>query len=436
MGAAASQALWERFDGALQTAFAPITAQRAAIDENRRRNLAARLALLDALDAQPGPDASGAQAEGGPAWKDLLHMLNTFQLEWRKLGPLEHTVPADDRAGLQQRLRASIDRFEGPLQQARRVAADRRELLITQAQALQTGAGPRLSMTDAMRQLRDMQAQWQWQARQVPLARDDETALWMRFKSATDAFFARRDAEIAAREADFAAAHAARLAVLERLDSVREDAPASRRVLDEIDRDWRQAAELPRPDAEKLERRYREARTAAADRLRADAGERWRAVCGTLASALALQEAAERGAADAAELASRRAALAALPEPWERALHLRRTHVVPPAPLNPVEVDEWLLHLESALDLPATPESMAQRRALKLRALKDAMEGRTASQGRASEPSQRLVALLQQAGLNEAQGLRLHALVEALGRAEPGSWLAGGLRPAATARTA
>ena len=64
LGAAASQALWQRFDAALQTAYQPLAAQHAARQAARQENLAAREALLAGLEALPVPE--GAPQGGEP----------------------------------------------------------------------------------------------------------------------------------------------------------------------------------------------------------------------------------------------------------------------------------------------------------------------------------------------------------------------------------
>ena len=84
-------------------------------------------------------------------------------------------------------------------------------------------------------------------------------------------------------------------------------------------------------------------------------------------------------------------------------------------------VDELLLQLETALDLPVTPERLDERRRHKLRALKDALEGRAAARQVAPAPAAGLLELLRQGGLGAEQRDRLHAIVAALRRAPPGA---------------
>ena len=479
LGAAAPQALWQRFDAALQTAYQPLAARQAAQNAARKENLAARLALLDALDAvgagSPSPavadatEATGAgdagdtpaaavdgvadkplgdsanpalaaadaaidpaaetNADPGSAhWKEQARALGAFQLAWRQLGPLEHSVPASARAALQQRLRDSVERIEAPLQQARREAEAVRERLIERAEALaQEAARPQNAASrDAIPRVRELQADWQHHARAVPLARAVETALWARFKAATDAVYAQREAALGAFEAGLHANLAAREALLERLSTALADTstatPAGlERTLAEVERAWREPVELPRGAAGALESRFRELRAALQQRG-ADAQRAvWQAQCDALAGRLALCEERE-GSVPADDLASRWASAdsaappASLPTAWQRALAERWQRPLPAvaAPLAEAAFDDLLLQLEIALDLPAAPERQAARRQFKLRAMKDALEGRSAAASGPAQPAALLVAAWRQSGTSAAQRERLGALVAAL----------------------
>ncbi len=422
LGAAASQALWQRFDAALQTAFQPVAAQHAALKAARQANLAAREALLESLEAVPVPEVPAPDCDGAVDWKESLRELQRFQLAWRKLGPIEHTVPSEAREALLQRLRKGVDRIELPLDEARRAAAAVREQLIARAQALVPEDGRQPSTPDASRQVRDLQAEWQDHARRLPLAREVEAALWARFRAAIDAVFAQRVAATAARDAELAANLAAREALLERLSALAGDTPVAvvERTLAEIDRAWRGAGELPRGASEAVEGRFRAARAAASQLVSAGTRKHWQVQCDTLAARLALCEERE-GASGVGDPTERWAAHDALPAAWDQTLALRWARPVAPGPLPEVEVDDLLLRLEVALDLPTAPEREADRRQLKLRALKDAMEGRGAHRQGPDQQAEWLLATLRQSGLTAAQRQRLRALVAALRLAPPGS---------------
>lgn len=417
-GVAASAEQWQAFDAALQVAHGPLAAQHAAVQLARQQNLAAREALLAALEALPLPgDAEGGGASG---WRELQRQLFDFQGNWRKLGPIEHTAPAASRSGLEQRLQQAAARLEAPLRAQQDVAVAERERLIVRAQACLPAEG-QPPHPDAARQVRELQADWQVQARGLPLPRGIENALWARFKAATDAVFSQREAALGARDAERAANLAAAEQLVQRLESAGTDLPLAQieATLAEVDRAWRQGGELPRGAVDSLEARYRSAHAAAVTRQREGQRQQWQLQCEALAARLRQFEAHE-DAADGApatgspEAAEPAAALPALPKPWEQALTQRLAR--PPGArtvrLPAGEVDDGLLRLEMHLQLPAAPEWQAARQQLKLRALKAAMEGRKPTAP--AQPAQDFCALLQQPGLNPAQRSRLQALVAAL----------------------
>jgi DNA repair protein SbcC/Rad50 len=295
--------------------------------------------------------------------------------------------------------------------------------LIAAAVALVPPPGQPAQIHEATQRVRELQAEWQQQARTLPLARQVENALWARFKAATDAVFAQREAAFAARDAEVAAELAAREALIARLTTLTGATPAAetQRTLADVDQSWRRAPEIPRAASGPLEARYREARAIVLQGLAESSQRQWWAECDTLAAKLALCDERETADTDADELASRWAAQDALPAMWERALADRWSSPAEPGPLSASAMDELLLQLEAALDLPATPEWQAARRHLKLRALKDALEGRAAPHKGQDRPAQWLAAALRQSGTSTAQRERLRALIDALRRSPAGS---------------
>jgi len=422
LAAPAHASLWQRFDAALQTAYAPVAVQQALITAARDVNLRAREALLDVLDAWPALPAGPHDDDSVTRWKELLRALGEFQLAWRQLGPVEHTVPARAKAALLERQRSSIERIEAPLHEARRAAGIEREQLIVQAETLAQELARNPSVRDATQRVRELQAEWQQHARMLPLARAAEGVLWARFKAATDAVFAQREAAINARDAELAANLAAREALLERMSSLTADSGEAdvRRTLAEVDRAWRQPLELPGAAAGVIDARFRSARATAAQTLADGARRRWESQCDTLLAKLVLcgqREAASTGSSSAADgdLAGRWAAHDVLPPAWQKALEPRWSQPVASGPLSEAAMADVLLQLEAALDLPATAEKQAARRDLKLRALKATLEGRSIpALEPAAQRAQWLAAALRQGLPTAEQGERLRALVGAL----------------------
>lgn len=420
LGGASSRALWQRFDAALKTAWLPVAAHKATLGAAREQNLLQRQQLLQALEATPAPvaDEAGGAADLRPAISALDH----FRTEWRKLGPLEHTVPHKARDRLVERMNAALQRVEAPLDEARRRAQAERESLIERARALAASAQANPGARDLVGEVRNLQAEWQQRAKALPLPRNAENAMWTQFRAALDAVFSAREAVFSARDAEFKAHAAERVALIERLEALGEASPAEyKRTLAEVENAWQRCGPAPRNEAAALDERFRRAHQTARQWLAGSRQRSWQAACDTLVAKLALCEALEGGgpgATASAPLAQDWDALPALPEAWEAVLRQRAglaggTAAEPPAGMA---TDELLLQLEAAWGL-ASPAACAQaRRELQLQAMKAALETRRPGQTAPAQatPEQWLMQALRRPALQADQRQRLEAVIAAL----------------------
>lgn len=388
LGGATSRSLWQRFDGALKLAYVPVAAHLAKLKAARQENLDARNKLIAILDAVKVSDPASSETplQADPQdYKELARALDSFQTEWRKLGPVEHTVPHKAREALLTRMRKSMARLEAPLFEARRMAQLKRDKLIERAKALVTDAHAR----DVIAKVRELQAEWQREAKAMPLARNVENAVWTAFKTATDAVFTQRDAAFNARDAELKASKTVREELIAKVAALNESTPVAdiKRTLMETDTAWRRAGEAPRAEATKLDSQFRAAREAAQKLIASSAQRIWDAKCDALNAKLALCEELENTAA-AENVDERYAAISALPNVWEQALAARLTRAKSGTATTSdlaaaVKLQEaqklTLLQLESALDIASPAQFQAARRDLKLRAMKMAMEGKASA---------------------------------------------------------
>lgn len=407
LGGASKQAVWLAFDGALKAAYVPIAAHLEKLKLARDENLAAREKIVTALreaaakffPAVPEGAAPAATAD----WRAMSHALDEQQLAWRKLGPVEHTVPRKMLKGdnaVTARYAAAVQALEAPLKAAYGDARAQREQLIAAAKELSAAAA---TARDTVDKVRKLQSQWQAVAKALPLPRRDENALWMAFKTATDAIFAAKDAARAASEAAFGATLKAREEIIERVAAVvRADSAAEiKLVLTEADKAWRAAPEVPKSHSPKLDTRYRAARDAASKRIGEIATNASQARYDALIAKMALCQARETLLAaedsndtlseeQAADLEARWNAVAHLPDAWKAKLDARfagLAAIAAPAATggksagkNAAEsLPELLLNLEVACNMDSPAEFTAARQQLKIRALKIAMEGRQAT---------------------------------------------------------
>ena len=419
LGGATSRPLWQRFDAALKTAYRPVAAhldvQRAA----RVQNLQKREQLVDALNAVALPDPR--EGDATPDWKSLAVALERFQTEWRKLGPVEHTVPRQARDKLVERMGAAIARLEAPLNEARRCAQLERERLLARAKTLAAEASAGAQGRELVAKVRELQAEWQHQAAALPMARATENALWTRFKTDIDAIFSARNAIFSARDAELKAYGAERAALIERLTAVSADTPSAelKRTLAEVDARWQRAGPAPRSDAAALDSRFRSARDNARRFLIGHAQRDWHATCDALLAKLALCVQFEQatGSAEAkATLEQCWAAQPVLPALWEQAL-ARRVGLIQMAhgdgsPIT-TTADDFLLQLEAAFQLDSPPAFEAARRELKLQAMKAALERRQSNASAPLTPDKLLAAVLGRTALDDQQRERLGKVIAA-----------------------
>ena len=409
LGGATNRTLWIKFDGALKTAFLPVAAHLDKLKAVRDENLKARNALIAGLDAVTLADAA---KEATQDWRALARILEHFQTEWRKLGPLEHTVPHKARRGLETRLNAAIARLDQPLGEVRRVEQLKRSKLIERAKVL--AADP--SARDAIPKVRELQTEWQQAAKGLPLARGEENKLWGEFKAATDAIFNGRDALHAARDAELKSHLVAREALIARLNAMTADTPTAelKRTISDIDREWRNAGEAPRAMAVKIDAKFRAARETAQQYVAGSANRVWHATCDALSAKLAMCEKIETAPADDAE--AHWQTIAALPQVWERALQARFKSALAGkvATTNTEICGKLLLQLEAALNIESPSSSQAARRELKLLALKNAMEGRQSASTSATDIDRMLAQAFGLTRLDETARGRLQGVVAAL----------------------
>jgi exonuclease SbcC len=413
LGGATNQTLWLNFDGALKAAYAPVAVHLDKLKVARNENLVARNQIVDALIqaaakffpveqqvAAPSPDA-------GSDWRAIARALEEAQTAWRKLGPVEHTVPRKAQQGenaVTIRYAQAAQALEAPLKEAYRQAIQQREQLIAAAKNL---VGPEAAARDVLDKVRALQSQWQANARALTLPRRDENKLWTAFKTATDAIFAARDAARAAKETEFSAKIKAREEIIERLTALppASTAPEIKRAMAEADTAWRAAAEVPRPQATKLDARYRAARDATTKRLGELAVHAAQARFDALIAKMALCHEREVATDSGRDIAAERAtdldarwnAVENLPDAWKAKLEARfrgggasrldpqpgPQSSAPPGSKSGNQSSEGLpdilLNLEVACGIESPDECLAARQHLKLRALKNSMEGRQAT---------------------------------------------------------
>ena len=415
------KALWERFDGACEKAYAPaaryfseLAAQRKEARRRREAFIAAAAAHAPTLLVEPVD------------WRAIERWLRETDRGWRE-GDLGSVDPGAWKK-LDLRLKAALAPLREVLSAARDRAKAGRQALIDEVAALAAKAMER----ELPSQVKAIQAKWQAEAKDLPLAQRDERALWKQFRAACDAVF---DARQSKRKEEDGRRNEHRHALQELCAQIEQFARVAdkddqeiRRALRDLQDQWKQKAGASSPDPRELESRFTKGRTAVEAMLSARVRSReaavWRTLaakerlCGELDALLRAGGAsapveAKSVEAQSAAARERWAALPALPAAWEKKLLARRDAALVALSeaaaaakyLARMEQGagarrEGLLELELLLGLESPPEFQPQRLALQVKQLKERFSS-GASTG-AATAAERLVAWCAQAGVADA----------------------------------
>jgi hypothetical protein len=235
--------LERRVDALVEKTAEAAEAAKAVRAEEKVQAVAAKTVLAE--------EAEGLA--GSSDWKGAGERLRTIGDDWKKISGVDRK--ADDE--LWQRVAASRKRFNErrtahfeALEAQRGVSQQRKEALVTQAEALSTSTDWKTT-ADRCKQL---MTEWKTAGR---APREVEDALWQQFKGAQDVFFTARNAQFAAQDEEFRGNQAVKeqiLAEAEQIDPAQglDKAKARMRVLQDR---WEAAGKVPRDVMRSLEDR-------------------------------------------------------------------------------------------------------------------------------------------------------------------------------------
>jgi hypothetical protein len=248
-----------RLDELVAEAEAAVGAARSARDAQR----IAAVARKESLAAEAEVLATEATQ-----WKQAGDRFKAILDEWRTIRGIDRKT--DELLWKRfSKARESFNRRRGShfadLDRQRSAAKARKEELALEAEKLADSDdwGPTAA------RFRDLMAEWKAAGRAQKEADD---VLWQRFRTAQDAFFARRAETFAERDAEFAAnadAKKALLAEAEKIDA--SDPAAARAALRSIQERWEAIGKVPRDEIRSLEARLR----AVEEKVREAADRQW-----------------------------------------------------------------------------------------------------------------------------------------------------------------
>jgi hypothetical protein len=252
--------LEQRLCELLKTAEAKRGIERAAKAEAAQQAVDAKRALADEAEKL----AQSTQ------WKPAGDRLRVIVDEWKAIKGVERGVDAE----LWKRVSAARSEFGrrrgahfASLDEQRKEAVATKEKLVTEAEALVTST----EWTPTANRYKSLMSQWKTAPR---ASKDVEDAMWKRFRTAQDTFFAHRTAALDEREAEFRSNAQAREALLGKAEAIdpTADLAAAQAQLRDIQSQWTTMGRAPREVSGELDRRL----DAVAEKVKVAAEARWR----------------------------------------------------------------------------------------------------------------------------------------------------------------
>jgi len=359
--AAASKAEWESFDATLEQAYQPVAQFRAEQAARQAEAREAREALCAIWEAELA-SIDVAQID--------FKALENWRAEWITQWRAAPQAGFRDERALRKRFDSMIGAIDQHLNGARATEYERREQLISAAQALAEQADLRLAMSEA----KSLQQRWSQQAGSVRLKRGDDQKQWTRFRAACNAVFERLDAQRAEQAAERQAQIQARQNLLDAFAATLVDDNLSqiKPALAQFRVEWESARPGGRDSPDSLDNRARELQQQAQQRLDAARLDKHRASFDLIAQKAGLAERVETAAQAAWPL---EAVLAEVKQAWDalpllpgktESMLLKRLAAASQITADQLAAGretraDTLLDLEIALGLPS-PENLAEVR--------------------------------------------------------------------------
>ncbi len=229
-----------------------VTQAEQAVGAQRAERDAARVTAV-ARKEELAAEAETLAAEA-TQWKQAGDRFKAILDEWRTVRGIDRKT--DELLWKRfSKAREAFNRRRGShfadLDRQRAGARARKEELALEAEKLADSDdwGPTAA------RFRDLMTEWKAAGR---AQKDADDALWQRFRTAQDAFFARRSQNFAERDAEFDANAAAKRALLDEAEKIDVSEPdAARAALRSIQERWEAIGKVPRDDIRPLEARMR-----------------------------------------------------------------------------------------------------------------------------------------------------------------------------------
>lgn len=242
------------------------SAQRAAARAEAITTREALVAEAEQIAAQP---------EGSTQWKRSSERMRELLDAWKTHQRQGARIDKPTENALWQRFSHARNSFDkarkghfATLEQSRGEAKATKERLVGEAERLASSK----DWASTARAFKDLMGQWRTAGR---AARGDDDALWERFKSAQDAFFAAKDQVAAAEDEEFRGNLGVKEGLIAEAESLLPitDLEAAKAALRTIQDKWDRAGKVPRADIDRTEKALRRVESA----VREAEDKKWKA---------------------------------------------------------------------------------------------------------------------------------------------------------------
>jgi Domain of Unknown Function (DUF349) len=242
-----TQPLWDRFQAAVKKSEELLGEHFTKLEGDRAENLKKKEALA----------AAAEELRESTAWRETSEKLKALQTEWKAIGP----VPNDQADAVWKRFRAACDQFFEARKAVEKVGAEEREANLKRKEELVVRAESLARSTqwkETAEELKRLQEDWEAIG---PGPREQQNAVWKRFRAAFDTFFDARKAAFAQLDAERAENLKEKLLLCEKVEALAaglDDDPEG--VLEQVkvlQAEWKKVGPAPRGDQDAVWARFR-----------------------------------------------------------------------------------------------------------------------------------------------------------------------------------
>jgi hypothetical protein len=240
-----TQALWERFNKASNTAYEPCQTYFNLQAQERQQHLQEKEAICERLENEQ-PDWEH------PAWKEIYQFCRQQEHDWKNSGPIDRKT----RKTIQKRYHKALQPWKDRLKEERQRGFEYRQRLIKQVDEVAEKLAQEADLEAAIAEVQKLQKQWYVA---IPGSRQEERELWKDFRQACDKVFDHRRLQQEAVQQEFQANLAQKIALCEQVEAMAnltgEDLKAAPSQVKKLQEAFKKIGSVPKKTGDAIEKR-------------------------------------------------------------------------------------------------------------------------------------------------------------------------------------